>query len=298
MTHCTDLSICIMSSGTMNHNLLLLLFSSVSTKDLFCSKTGNISLDKHCGVIAEGICTIQLYIHGNLGDGYWVKVSDDAKELCLICEESSDKKFEPDLSRPDRTVLVCLNSRESAKANVDESDNVTSSDIRFEGSVKDTWEVVCLALLCMVCLTFLCLLASVAFKIFSCRTTFSYPQSEPARSLTISSSMSGSGSDGLLLLQRSIAHDIKLRDRIGRGRFGDVWRADWKDQAVAVKVFSDLEYESWLHETSLLLTPLISNKNIVSYIASDHGKNSINVSTICTFFTLQIHQFCLTLTQL
>ena len=37
-------------------------------------------------------------------------------------------------------------------------------------------------------------------------------------------------------LQRTIAREVYLRDVVGKGRYGEVWRAKWRDDDVAVKV--------------------------------------------------------------
>lgn len=48
---------------------------------------------------------------------------------------------------------------------------------------------------------------------------------------------SGSGSGMPLLVQRSMAKDMDLIECIGKGRYGEVWRAKWQDEYVAIKRF-------------------------------------------------------------
>lgn len=47
---------------------------------------------------------------------------------------------------------------------------------------------------------------------------------------------SGSGSGLPLLVQRTIAKQIQLEKSVGRGRYGEVWLAKWREERVAVKV--------------------------------------------------------------
>ncbi|XP_022900135.1 bone morphogenetic protein receptor type-1B isoform X1 [Onthophagus taurus] len=80
---------------------------------------------------------------------------------------------------------------------------------------------------------------------------------------------SGSGSGLPMLVQRTISKQIHLVHTIGRGRYGEVWLARWRDQKVAVKVFFTTEEHSWFRETEIYQTVLMRHENILGFIAAD-----------------------------
>ncbi|XP_067946595.1 bone morphogenetic protein receptor type-1B-like [Watersipora subatra] len=80
---------------------------------------------------------------------------------------------------------------------------------------------------------------------------------------------SGSGSGLPLLVQRTIAKQIKLGASIGKGRYGEVFKAKWRGEDVAVKVFFTTEEASWFRETELYQTVLLRHENILGFIAAD-----------------------------
>ncbi|ESN97289.1 hypothetical protein HELRODRAFT_114367 [Helobdella robusta] len=80
---------------------------------------------------------------------------------------------------------------------------------------------------------------------------------------------SGSGSGLPLLVQRTIAKQIHLVHSIGKGRYGEVWKAKWRDENVAVKIFFSTEEASWSREIQLYQTVLLRHENILGFIASD-----------------------------
>ncbi|KAL4240968.1 Bone morphogenetic protein receptor type-1A [Mactra antiquata] len=80
---------------------------------------------------------------------------------------------------------------------------------------------------------------------------------------------SGSGSGLPLLVQRTIAKQIQLTKSIGKGRYGDVYKAKWRGENVAVKIFLTTEEASWIRETELYQTVLLRHDNILGFIASD-----------------------------
>lgn len=80
---------------------------------------------------------------------------------------------------------------------------------------------------------------------------------------------SGSGSALPLLVQRTIAKQIQLEKSVGRGRYGEVWLAKWREERVAVKVFFTTEEQSWFRETEIYQTVLIRHENILGFIAAD-----------------------------
>ncbi|KAL5108533.1 Activin receptor type-1 [Taenia crassiceps] len=80
---------------------------------------------------------------------------------------------------------------------------------------------------------------------------------------------SGSGSGKPFLVHRTIARQTTLLVCIGKGRFGEVWRAVCNGEVVAVKIFSSRDGASWTRETQIYTTALLSHSNILAYYASD-----------------------------
>jgi activin receptor type-1 len=97
---------------------------------------------------------------------------------------------------------------------------------------------------------------------------------------------SGSGSGLPLLIQRTLARQVTLAECIGRGRYGEVWRAVWHGENVAVKIFFSRDEESWKRETEIYSTVLLRHENILGYIGSDMtSRNS------CTQLWLITHYY-------
>ena len=86
-------------------------------------------------------------------------------------------------------------------------------------------------------------------------------------------SCSGSGSGLPLLLQRTIARQISLKECIGQGRFGEVQRGVWRGSNVAVKIFSSLDETSWVREVEVYQTSMLRHDNILGFIAADNMDN-------------------------
>lgn len=80
---------------------------------------------------------------------------------------------------------------------------------------------------------------------------------------------SGSGSGQPFLVQRTVARHIQLITCIGKGRFGEVWRAVCQGEVVAVKIFSSRDESSWARETEVYNTGLLRHPNLLAYYASD-----------------------------
>ncbi|XP_055714034.1 bone morphogenetic protein receptor type-1B isoform X2 [Phlebotomus papatasi] len=80
---------------------------------------------------------------------------------------------------------------------------------------------------------------------------------------------SGSGSGLPLLVQRTIAKQVQMLHSVGKGRYGEVWLAKWRDERVAVKVFFTTEEASWFRETEIYQTVLMRHENILGFIAAD-----------------------------
>ena len=44
---------------------------------------------------------------------------------------------------------------------------------------------------------------------------------------------------------------VQMQQRVGQGRYGEVWLARWRGERVAVKVFYTTEEASWFRETEI-----------------------------------------------
>nr|KAI8744877.1 TGF-beta receptor type-1-like [Biomphalaria glabrata] len=86
-------------------------------------------------------------------------------------------------------------------------------------------------------------------------------------------SHSGSGSGLPLLVQRTIARQIRLCEIIGKGRYGEVWRGNWRGENVAVKIFSSREERSWFREAEIYQTVMLRHEHILGFIAADNKDN-------------------------
>lgn len=65
---------------------------------------------------------------------------------------------------------------------------------------------------------------------------------------------SGSGYGMPVLVQRTLAKQIQLRELVGKGRYGEVWRATYWNgghEHVAVKIFLSKDEPSWKRETEI-----------------------------------------------
>lgn len=83
------------------------------------------------------------------------------------------------------------------------------------------------------------------------------------------SQTSGSGSGLPLLVQRTIAKQVQLIRCVGKGKFGEVWKARWRGENVAVKIYQNTEEDSWFRETEIYQTVLMRHENIMRFVAAD-----------------------------
>ena len=106
-------------------------------------------------------------------------------------------------------------------------------------------------------------------EVNSCVTQSTYPTSTVLHDY-INESSDSSGSGLPLLVQRSVARQISLVSIIGQGRFGEVWKANWRGEDVAVKIFSSVDEKSWFREVEIYQTTLLRHPNILLFIAADN----------------------------
>ncbi|GAB1599385.1 TGF-beta receptor type-1-like, partial [Argonauta hians] len=99
---------------------------------------------------------------------------------------------------------------------------------------------------------------------------FQVMQRGSLRSLIEDWSPSGSGSGLPLLVQRTIARQIRLIEIIGKGRYGEVWRGQWRGESVAVKIFSSRDERSWFREAEIYQTVMLRHENILGFVGADN----------------------------
>jgi len=96
---------------------------------------------------------------------------------------------------------------------------------------------------------------------------------------------SGSGSGLPLLIQRTLAKNIQLVECIGKGRYGEVWRAVWNCENVAVKIFATRDEASWIRETEIYSTVMLRHNNILGFYGSDMtSRNSVTQLWLVTHY--------------
>jgi len=86
----------------------------------------------------------------------------------------------------------------------------------------------------------------------------------------LESTYSGSGAGNPMLVQRSIARQVSLAECVGKGRYGEVWRGQWRGENVAVKIFSSRDEKSWFRESEIYQTVMLRHENILGFIAADN----------------------------
>lgn len=70
-------------------------------------------------------------------------------------------------------------------------------------------------------------------------------------------------------VQRTIAKQVTLIQSVGKGRYGEVWKAQWYGEDVAVKIFLSHCETSWMRETEIYQTVLLRHDSILGFVASD-----------------------------
>lgn len=78
------------------------------------------------------------------------------------------------------------------------------------------------------------------------------------------------------MIQRTIARQIQLETIVGKGRYGEVWRASWNGEPVAVKIFASRDERSWFREVEMYQTVMLRHENILGFIAADNKGEIVN----------------------
>ena len=63
---------------------------------------------------------------------------------------------------------------------------------------------------------------------------------------------------------------VSLLELVGKGRYGEVWRGQWRGENVAVKIFSTRDEKSWFRESEIYQTVMLRHENILGFIAADN----------------------------
>jgi hypothetical protein len=87
---------------------------------------------------------------------------------------------------------------------------------------------------------------------------------------------SGSGRGNPRLVQQTVYKQLDFKEPVGKGRYGEVVHARYRDDDVAVKIFSTLDEASWQSERDLYQTCMLRHENIL-------GKTSIKISSSLCF---------------
>ena len=82
-------------------------------------------------------------------------------------------------------------------------------------------------------------------------------------------SMPSSGGGPLYLVQRTLSREVELHSCIGKGRFGEVYQGEWRDEDVAVKIFSSFDEESWKCETQIYANMFLEHPHILAFYGAD-----------------------------
>ncbi|CAF0739863.1 unnamed protein product [Didymodactylos carnosus] len=101
-------------------------------------------------------------------------------------------------------------------------------------------------------------------------TTDTIPTDQSLTGLLDEYSTSITGSALPLLVQRTLARQIELEELIGKGRYGCVYRGKWREDYVAVKIFSTSDERSWFREVDIYQTTCFRHEHILGYIAADN----------------------------
>ena len=70
---------------------------------------------------------------------------------------------------------------------------------------------------------------------------------------------------------------LKLIEIRAKGRFGSVWKAQFHDDTVAVKIFPLQDKMSWANEQDIYKLPQMFHENILKFIGSEKRGDNLNI---------------------
>ncbi|XP_071941725.1 TGF-beta receptor type-1-like isoform X2 [Antedon mediterranea] len=161
----------------------------------------------------------------------------------------------------------------------------------LKDSNKNKFDTLELAALIAVPICFICILIMIILIARHCQQnmpnmlitdpdTTQFLDGGPSLIDIIDPTLPGSGSGLPLLVQRTIARQITIQECIGKGRYGEVYRGSWRNEPVAVKVFSTREEKSWFREAEIYQTVMLRHKNILGFIAADNKDSGISTQLL------------------
>nr|XP_018903858.1 PREDICTED: bone morphogenetic protein receptor type-1B-like isoform X1 [Bemisia tabaci] len=195
---------------------------------------------------------------------------------CLPPDESSDMQCKGNLSpHAVRKSIECCNFTDMCNQNLhpklaDKPPPV--SEMSWEDKIFYT--ILCVSItFCVIFFIMVALIFNSRFKKQEEARQLNYlchPILTPTTTLTdLIDKSSGSGSGLPIFVQRTIAKQIEPIKMVGKGRHGEVWLGSWRDDKVAVKIFSTTEEKSWFRETEIYQTVLMRHDNILGFVAAD-----------------------------
>nr|AEP16399.1 TGF-beta type I receptor [Mnemiopsis leidyi] len=78
-----------------------------------------------------------------------------------------------------------------------------------------------------------------------------------------------SGAGRTQFVQRTISKQAQLIELVGKGRYGEVWKALWRGDPVAIKQFDPRDEQSWIQEVKMYETSWLRHENILGHMGSD-----------------------------
>ncbi|XP_015790751.1 TGF-beta receptor type-1 isoform X2 [Tetranychus urticae] len=253
--------------------------SNLTDIKCLCKNLPTCGTDESC--ITDGMCytSAQMSKDGSISYEFGCIPSNK-----LVPPENPMKCLHSELTKVRFAIKCC---RERDFCNRESRPTLAAAFLRDSQLSLDVFKIVLMiAIPCIFVLT----LVSVYFvrKRTRDQKTWRY-RSDPDGSLTsgepliqsqgssikdlIENTSSGSGSGLPLLVQRTIARQIQLVESIGKGRYGEVWKGQWRGESVAVKIFSSRDERSWFREVEIYQTIMLRHDNILGFIAADNKDN-------------------------
>ena len=116
-------------------------------------------------------------------------------------------------------------------------------------------------------------------------------------SIELEGTVCSSGHASLHTIQKNILDEVHLDRTVDNGKFGRVYRGEWRHEHVAVKIFEAKNTSSWDHEKMIYETTMFHHVNVLHCImsgckCSDMGFDLIRAHIhvhVCTCAHVQKH---------